>query len=79
MVTQTFGDLLYYPEGEGLMEFPSPESLKYRIVISTKPPKEEYLESKGLKDKEIISVLEKDSSDDEKESLLEPQLDYKVR
>lgn len=46
MVTQTFEDTLYYPNSGSLMEFPSPESLKNRIVISTKPPKE-YLEDKG--------------------------------
>ncbi|GFY82370.1 phospholipase C 2 [Actinidia rufa] len=47
MVTQTFGDILFYPESEHLVEFPSPESLKRRIIISTKPPKE-YLESKSI-------------------------------
>lgn len=45
MITKTFGDLLYYPKSEGLEEFPSPESLKGHIIISTKPPKE-YLEAK---------------------------------
>ncbi|XP_061995819.1 phosphoinositide phospholipase C 6-like [Rosa rugosa] len=40
MVTQIFGDMLYYPKPEDPMtEFPSPEALKYRIIISTKPPK----------------------------------------
>ncbi|XP_010534599.1 PREDICTED: phosphoinositide phospholipase C 2 [Tarenaya hassleriana] len=46
MVTQTFGDILFTPPvGECLKEFPSPESLKKRIIISTKPPKE-YKEGK---------------------------------
>ena len=45
MVSQTFGIMLYYPESDSLSEFPSPESLKHRIIISTKPPKE-YLESR---------------------------------
>ncbi|KAK4784972.1 hypothetical protein SAY86_001661 [Trapa natans] len=76
MVTETFGDLLYYPNGEGLVEFPSPESLKHRIIISTKPPKK-YLETKGSKDKEIIAVLEKGSSVDDKERLLDTELDEK--
>ncbi|KAB2598380.1 phosphoinositide phospholipase C 6-like [Pyrus ussuriensis x Pyrus communis] len=41
LVIKTFGDTLYYPEAEDQMvEFPSPESLKKRIIISTKPPKE---------------------------------------
>ncbi|XP_050387900.1 phosphoinositide phospholipase C 6-like isoform X2 [Argentina anserina] len=39
LVIQIFGDILYYPKPEDPMtEFISPEALKYRIVISTKPP-----------------------------------------
>ncbi|XP_027941563.1 phosphoinositide phospholipase C 6-like [Vigna unguiculata] len=49
MVAQVFGDMLYYPETDLLTEFPTPESVKGRILISTKPPKE-YLESKQFKD-----------------------------
>ncbi|MED6209443.1 1-phosphatidylinositol phosphodiesterase [Stylosanthes scabra] len=45
MVAETFGDVLFSPGSEALKEFPSPESLKRRIIISTKPPKE-YLEAK---------------------------------
>ncbi|XP_044504878.1 phosphoinositide phospholipase C 2-like isoform X3 [Mangifera indica] len=41
MVTNTFGNMLYYPDYED--EFPSPHFLKKKILISTKPPKE-YLE-----------------------------------
>lgn len=51
MVTQTFGDILFSPGSECLKEFPSPESLKKRIIISTKPPKE-YLEAKDMKENE---------------------------
>ncbi|KAJ0978254.1 hypothetical protein J5N97_013728 [Dioscorea zingiberensis] len=61
MVTQTFGDMLYYPDTETLEEFPSPESLKRRIILSTKPPKE-YLESKSFKN---ASINEKDLNDEE--------------
>ncbi|KAK4803759.1 hypothetical protein SAY86_003576 [Trapa natans] len=43
MVSKTFGEKLYLPESESLPEFPSPESLVGKIMISTKPPKE-YLE-----------------------------------
>ncbi|KAJ4978692.1 hypothetical protein NE237_009472 [Protea cynaroides] len=50
MLIQIFGDLLFYPESDLLLEFPSPEDLKHRIIISTKPPKE-YLESKSFQDK----------------------------
>ncbi|KAK1365508.1 Phosphoinositide phospholipase C [Heracleum sosnowskyi] len=48
MVTETFGDLLYTSKSESFPEFPSPESLKKRIIISTKPPKE-YLVSDSVK------------------------------
>ncbi|XP_042475245.1 phosphoinositide phospholipase C 6-like [Macadamia integrifolia] len=50
MVTQTFGEMLFYPESNVLVEFPSPEVLKHRIILSTKPPKE-YLESQRDQDK----------------------------
>ncbi|PKU60001.1 phosphoinositide phospholipase C 2 [Dendrobium catenatum] len=49
MVIETFGDMLYYPSSETVAEFPSPESLKKRIILSTKPPKE-YLEAKSSKE-----------------------------
>ncbi|XP_071732758.1 phosphoinositide phospholipase C 2-like [Rutidosis leptorrhynchoides] len=45
MVTETFGEMLFTPDADGLGEFPSPEFLKRRIIISTKPPKE-YLKAK---------------------------------
>lgn len=32
--------MLYYPNPDHLEEFPSPEELKRKILISTKPPKE---------------------------------------
>ena len=55
MVTQTFGDILFSPGSECLKEFPSPDSLKKRIIISTKPPKE-YLEAKEIKENETGSL-----------------------
>ncbi|GMY08217.1 phosphoinositide phospholipase C 2-like [Fagus crenata] len=63
MVTQTFEDILYTPGPEGLKEFRSPESLKKRIIISTKPPKE-YLEAKEVKEKENDAQKGKTSGDD---------------
>ncbi|TKY47543.1 Phosphoinositide phospholipase C 6 [Spatholobus suberectus] len=63
MATQIFGELLYYPETDSLTEFPTPESLKGRILISTKPPKE-FLESKQCDDKD-----NEKESDDEGSSL----------
>ena len=49
MLKETFKDLLFYPTTEILDEFPSPEDLKFRILISTKPPKE-VLGSKSMKE-----------------------------
>ncbi|KAK5830563.1 Phosphoinositide phospholipase C 2 -like protein [Gossypium arboreum] len=47
MVTETFGVMLYRSETENMQQFPSPESLKKRILISTKPPKEYLGENRG--------------------------------
>ncbi|KAG8096412.1 hypothetical protein GUJ93_ZPchr0013g36638 [Zizania palustris] len=54
MVIEVFGDILYYPKSKHRQEFPSPEALKGRVILSTKPPKE-YLESKvgTMKDRDI--------------------------
>ena len=60
MLTQTFGEMLFCPESD-LKEFPSPEDLKYHIIISTKPPKE-YLEAQSFKAN--CSQKEKDSDED---------------
>lgn len=68
MVTGIFGDTLFYPQAASLSEFPSPESLKYRIIISTKPPKE-YLE----KDKVLSDG--KESSEEETSGLETPDLE----
>uniref|UniRef100_A0A7N0THH3 Phosphoinositide phospholipase C n=1 Tax=Kalanchoe fedtschenkoi TaxID=63787 RepID=A0A7N0THH3_KALFE len=64
MVTKTFGDLLYAPGSECLKEFPSPESLKRRIIISTKPPKE-YLQAKEDTGKDADTQKGKDLGDEE--------------
>ncbi|KAI3748848.1 hypothetical protein L6452_12238 [Arctium lappa] len=39
MVTEIFGDVLYSPDAGDNDEFPSPEALKHRIILSTKLPK----------------------------------------
>lgn len=49
MIKETFGDMLYISESENMAEFPSPDDLKGKIVISTKQPKE-YLQAKNGKD-----------------------------
>ncbi|XP_038980217.1 phosphoinositide phospholipase C 2-like isoform X2 [Phoenix dactylifera] len=51
MVTDTYGEMLFTTKSEFLEEFPSPEALKMKILISTKPPKE-YLESKTIKEQD---------------------------
>ncbi|KAL1825208.1 hypothetical protein DCAR_0313341 [Daucus carota subsp. sativus] len=64
MVTQTFGDALFTPDSDYLKEFPSPESLKKRFIISTKPPKE-YLQAKKVDgDEKNGSQKEKDVTDE---------------
>ncbi|KAI3830004.1 hypothetical protein L1987_04136 [Smallanthus sonchifolius] len=62
MVNETFGEMLFCPDSGELKELPSPESLKYRILISTKPPKE-YLEAE--EDKRTKSQRVKDPIDDD--------------
>ncbi|KAF8666915.1 hypothetical protein HU200_053444 [Digitaria exilis] len=49
MIKETFEDMLFVSESESMAEFPSPDELKGRIIISTKPPKE-YLQTKSGKE-----------------------------
>ncbi|GLJ53376.1 hypothetical protein SUGI_1138150 [Cryptomeria japonica] len=51
MMTETFGDMLFYPDPNDYKVLPSPEDLKHHIIISTKPPKE-YLERQNSADLE---------------------------
>lgn len=70
MVNTTFGNMLF--PGKDFLEFPSPESLKRKILISTKPPKEsgeslkeeETIEHKvkGLTDLSVITLGDKGES-----------------
>ncbi|KAF6153631.1 hypothetical protein GIB67_027498 [Kingdonia uniflora] len=64
MVTQTFGDILFTPGSELLAELPSPESLKHRVIISTKPPKE-YLQSKSITERNISEKKGNDTANEE--------------
>lgn len=61
---KTFKEMLFIPDSECFKKLPSPEDLKYRIIISTKPPKE-YLEDKSVNDKEDNLHKRKDSEEDE--------------
>lgn len=58
MVTTTFGDMLF--TGADFQDFPSPESLKRRILVSTKPPKESL---DSLKEPKNSDQMVKDSID----------------
>lgn len=62
MITETFRETLFLPDTECFKEFPSPEELKKRVMISTKPPKE-YTEAKDAK--EGSQRDNKDSGDEE--------------
>ncbi|XP_024973792.1 phosphoinositide phospholipase C 2-like [Cynara cardunculus var. scolymus] len=53
MVMETYGDVLYCSESDSLTEFPSPELLKKRIVVSTKPPKEFLDTTKSMKESDV--------------------------
>ena len=69
MITATFGDMLFVPPCENYKAFPSPEELKYRILISTKPPKE-YLQAGSA---DVSMKKPQNSKDsDENESKMEP-------
>lgn len=67
MVLEVFGNILYYPpDTDHLKEFPSPQELKGRVLLSTKPPKE-YLETKvgdTIKDGDPDLHLGKGAGDD---------------
>uniref|UniRef100_A0A0D9WCA5 Phosphoinositide phospholipase C n=1 Tax=Leersia perrieri TaxID=77586 RepID=A0A0D9WCA5_9ORYZ len=62
MIKETFGDMLYTCETENISEFPSPDELKNKIIVSTKPPKE-YLQTKN-DDDEAAGVWGDEITDD---------------
>lgn len=64
MVSQTFGDALFTPDSECLKELPSPNSMKKRFIISTKPPKEYLKAKKGDGDERNSPQKEKDVKDE---------------
>uniref|UniRef100_A0A162AIV1 Phosphoinositide phospholipase C n=1 Tax=Daucus carota subsp. sativus TaxID=79200 RepID=A0A162AIV1_DAUCS len=63
MVTQTFGEALFVPDSEGIKQLKSPNSMKKRFIISTKPPKE-YLQAKKV-DKDETNSPQKVKDGDE--------------
>lgn len=64
MLTKTFQEALFIPGSECLSEFPSPESMKRRVIISTKPPKE-YLRNKNVKENDGGIQKAKQSQEEE--------------
>ncbi|XP_037494498.1 phosphoinositide phospholipase C 2 isoform X1 [Jatropha curcas] len=64
MVSRTFGSMLYCPESDKMEEFPSPESLKNKVMISTRPPKE-YLETETSKEKQTPNKSGKSSNSEQ--------------
>lgn len=71
MVTATFGDMLYVPRSEYLNGFPSPESLRRRILISTKPP--EHTKGESIKEKPSADKQRDTADDDIWESVQQQQ------
>ncbi|BAF16445.1 phosphoinositide phospholipase C 2 [Oryza sativa Japonica Group] len=63
MIKETFGDMLYVSETENMAEFPSPDELKGKIIVSTKPPKE-YLQTKNDADADEAGVWGEEITDD---------------
>ncbi|KAL5750525.1 hypothetical protein ACOSP7_025128 [Xanthoceras sorbifolium] len=55
MVIKVFGPMLYCPGTDCLEKFPSPESLKKRVLISTKPP-EKFQNSKSSSKKGTLMI-----------------------
>ncbi|XP_047307043.1 phosphoinositide phospholipase C 6-like [Impatiens glandulifera] len=80
MITETFGELLYYRESGCLEEFPSPEALKHRIIISTRPPKvleaerPKVKESSGAERELDVSFSKKEKELVEEEAASEPDV-----
>ncbi|KAI9194270.1 hypothetical protein LWI28_004640 [Acer negundo] len=64
MVMNVFGEMLYLPGTDCLEKFPSPESLKKRVLISTKPP-EKFQNSKPSQNKEDLKTDQQGQVDDE--------------
>lgn len=74
MVTEVFGDMLFHPEPHHFEQFPSPEELKYHVILSTKPPKE-YLEDKMKTSKQKGNTSPTDSSECDMSSIDESDSD----
>lgn len=77
MISQVFGDMLFYPDSEISTNFPSPEELKYKIIISTKPPKE-YLTAENITNNKGSGSPKKQPSGEEQLSIENKTNDDKI-
>lgn len=50
MVNDIFGEMLFRPDSQQMNQFRSPESLKGKILISTKPPESPENQGKRVQD-----------------------------
>ncbi|KAF1863854.1 hypothetical protein Lal_00030971 [Lupinus albus] len=69
MVNDIFGEMLYRPDSEHMEIFCSPELLKGRILISTKPPETPDIQGKRVQEERALNLddYEQDDFDDQVE------------
>jgi len=61
MVDDIFGSMLFRPNySHHMKKFPSPESLKGKILISTKPPESPESQSQKIQEEEVELLEDKD-------------------
>lgn len=61
MVDDIFGDMLFRPDySHQMKKFPSPESLKGKILISTKPPESPENQGQKVQEEEVEWLEDKD-------------------
>lgn len=67
MMKEIFMDMVYFSESGDLKDFPPPEDLKYKVVISTKLPKGTLKKEKDSESDVSGKTSSEDvSADDEK-------------
>lgn len=60
MVDEIFGDMLFRPNSKHMKEFCSPESLKGKILISTKPPVSLENQDQKVQEEEVERLEKRD-------------------
>jgi phosphatidylinositol phospholipase C delta len=70
MVDDIFGGMLFRPSYSRQMKtFPSPESLKGKILISTKPPESPQIQGQRIQEEQIEWLEDKDDKSRENEKV----------